>query len=59
MGSVTTDTGASSVEYALLAAGIAAVLAVAAMALGPMTLELFTHTCDRVDTAMAATASCS
>lgn len=52
------DLGASSVEYSLLAAGIAAVLTVAAMALGPVTLEMFADTCDSVDAAMSGPASC-
>lgn len=52
------ERGASAVEYALLITGIAAVLVVAVFALGPVVLELFTDTCDSVDTAMAASTSC-
>ena len=44
-GAVATEQGASSVEYGLLVAFIAAVLVVAVIALGGITLELFADTC--------------
>ena len=48
------ERGASSVEYGLLIAGIAVVIAVAFYALGGMTVEMFDHTCDEFDAHVAA-----
>lgn len=42
----TPEPGASAVEYALLLAGIAAVIVIAVVALGPVVNEIFTDTCD-------------
>lgn len=53
------QTGASAVEYALLIAGIAAVIVIAIFALGPITKELFTDTCDEIDEQSSVAASCS
>ena len=48
------ERGASAVEYGLLIAGIAMVIAVAFFALGGMTVEMFDHTCDEVSAQVAA-----
>lgn len=48
------ERGASSSEYALLAAGIAAVLVVAVYALGGSTNAMFTHTCDELEAHVAS-----
>jgi pilus assembly protein Flp/PilA len=42
------ERGASAVEYGLLIAGIAAVIVVAVMALGPVVKDAFTKTCNEV-----------
>lgn len=52
------QSGASAVEYALLIAGIAAVLVVAIFALGRVTNGLFQDTCEAVTAPPAVTASC-
>lgn len=49
------ERGASAVEYGLLIAGIAMVIAVAFFALGGMTVEMFDHTCDEIGAQVAAT----
>lgn len=41
--------GASAVEYGLLIAGIAAVIVVAVMALGPVVNDAFTETCTEIN----------
>ncbi|WP_017933919.1 Flp family type IVb pilin [Nocardioides sp. Iso805N] len=41
-----TDRGASAVEYALLAAGIAALIAVIVYILGPHVSHMFGNTCN-------------
>lgn len=46
------ERGASSIEYALLAAGIAAAVVLAVVLLGGRVTDLFQHTCDKVSTAM-------
>ncbi len=51
------ERGASAVEYGLLIAGIAAIIVVAVMALGPMIKEAFTDTCTAVKGANASIAS--
>ena len=48
------ERGASSVEYGLLIAGIAAVLVLALYALGGITLSMFDHTCDEIDPHVSA-----
>ena len=44
------ERGASAVEYGLLIAGIAAIIVVAVMALGPLVKEAFTDTCTSIET---------
>lgn len=51
------ERGASAVEYGLLIAGIAALVALAVYAFGGGVSGLFTDTCDKV-TSTAGTASC-
>ena len=51
--------GASSIEYALLAAGIAAALVLVITLLGGKVGGLFQDTCDRVSTAMNSTCDTS
>ncbi len=53
------ERGASAVEYALLIAGIAAIIVVAVFALGPATKEMFTDTCENVESEMSSTATCT
>ena len=54
------ERGASAVEYGLLIAGIAAVIVVAVMALGPIVKEAFKDTCDAIKTGNASiAANCS
>ncbi len=48
------ERGASAVEYGLLIAGIAAIIVVAVMALGPVVKSAFTGTC----TSISSTATC-
>ena len=43
------ERGASAVEYGLLVAGIAAIIVVALMALGPIVKEPFADTCDEIN----------
>jgi len=43
------ERGASAVEYGLLIAGIAAVIVVAVMLLGPLINEKFTDTCNAIE----------
>jgi len=52
------DRGASAVEYGLLIAGIAGLIVLAVFALGPVTDEMFTDTCDSVHSAMQASTAC-
>jgi Flp pilus assembly pilin Flp len=52
------ERGASSVEYGLLIVAIAAVLALAVLALGGVTDEMFTDTCDEFDSQASVTATC-
>ncbi|WP_426244138.1 Flp family type IVb pilin [Nocardioides sp. LHG3406-4] len=42
------ERGASAVEYGLLIAGIAAIIVVAVMALGPIVKEAFSDTCTAI-----------
>jgi pilus assembly protein Flp/PilA len=48
------ERGASAVEYGLLIAGIAAVIVVAVMALGPIVKDAFTKTCTNIKSGAAA-----
>ena len=52
------ERGASAVEYGLLVAGIAAIIVVAVMALGPIVREAFQDTCTAMDTSTTA-ANCA
>jgi len=49
-----TDRGASAVEYGLLIAGIAALIVVAVVALGPVVKNAFTGTCTAITGAATA-----
>ena len=51
------ERGASAVEYGLLVAGIAALVAVVVFALGDNIADAFTSTCDTVNGATAGCAS--
>lgn len=51
--------GASAVEYGLLIAGIAAVIVVAVVALGPVIKKAFTNTCDSITSVSGMSGSCS
>ncbi|GAA4694584.1 hypothetical protein [Nocardioides nanhaiensis] len=53
------ERGASAVEYGLLIAGIAMIVVLAIFALGPVTDELFTDTCDELDAQSTVSAGCS
>jgi pilus assembly protein Flp/PilA len=52
------DAGANAVEYGLLIAGIAAVIAVAVFAVGAITKGQFTSTCDAWRSAAADNSVC-
>jgi pilus assembly protein Flp/PilA len=53
------ERGASAVEYGLLIAGIAAVIVVAVMALGPIVKSAFKSTCDSITNgSTAVTGTC-
>jgi pilus assembly protein Flp/PilA len=52
------ERGASAVEYGLLIAGIAAVVVVAVMALGPLVNEAFTDTCGEIEGSGTIAATC-
>ena len=53
------ERGASAVEYGLLIAGIAAVIVVAVMALGPVIKSAFSSTCNAVKQNSALSGSCA
>ena len=53
------ERGASAVEYGLLIAGIAAVIVVAVMALGPIVKDAFNKTCTAIKSNTALTGSCA
>jgi pilus assembly protein Flp/PilA len=53
------DAGASAVEYGLLIAAIAAVVAIIVFALGGAVQSLFTESCETIDSKVAPTASCT
>ncbi len=46
-------------EYGLLIAGIAAIIATAVYLFGGVTVEMFTSSCDTIATATKASAACS
>ena len=52
------DRGASAVEYGLLIVGIAAVVVLAVYALGAVTGGAYKDTCERLDSAINASANC-
>jgi pilus assembly protein Flp/PilA len=51
--------GASAVEYGLLIAGIAGIIVIAAFALGPLTQEMFSDTCNQVQSEASMTTTCN
>ncbi|MBZ5734313.1 Flp family type IVb pilin [Nocardioides sp. TRM66260-LWL] len=51
------DDGASAVEYALLISGIAAIIVVAVVALGPVVKKAFTETCSSMTSNATALAT--
>ena len=53
------ERGASAVEYGLLIAGIAAIIVVAVMALGPIVKDAFTDTCTEIKKNTALAGSCA
>lgn len=52
------DAGANAVEYGLIIAGIAAIIAVAVFAIGAITRGQFSSTCDAWRSAAADTSIC-
>lgn len=52
------DDGASAVEYAILVAGIAAVLILLVFTLGGFVKESFQGTCDQIDAAVSVGTTC-
>ena len=52
------ERAASSVEYGLLIAAVAMVLAIAVYALGGMTIGTFDHTCDEFDAQSTVSTTC-
>ena len=56
--SVRSERGASSVEYAMLIAGIAALMVMAIFALGPAVVEMFNDTCTEIDGNTSIVATC-
>jgi pilus assembly protein Flp/PilA len=52
------EKGASAVEYGLLVAAIAALIVVIVFALGGVVKEVFSSTCNTIDTKAATSASC-
>jgi pilus assembly protein Flp/PilA len=53
------DTGASAVEYGLILASIAAVIAIVVFAFGGTVRDLFTESCATIDSQVSANASCT
>lgn len=53
------ETGASSVEYGLIAVAIAALIVIIVFALGGVVKELFSDSCDTIKTTASVTASCA
>ncbi len=52
------ERGATAVEYGLLIVGIAAVITVVVFALGPLTKEMFSDTCEGVEGRGGISATC-
>ncbi len=52
------DTGASAVEYGLILVAIAAVVVAGVFALGGTVTEMFSDSCDLVQSAASTTAAC-
>jgi pilus assembly protein Flp/PilA len=52
------DTGASAVEYALLAAAVAAVIVAIVFALGQNVFSLFDKTCQAIESKVDGTEEC-
>jgi pilus assembly protein Flp/PilA len=52
------ESGASAVEYGLLAVAIAAVIVIIVFALGGVVRDLFTQTCNSVQASAATNAKC-
>lgn len=52
------DRGASAIEYALLAAAVAATIVALLFVLGGFVVEMFSTTCDSLATEMSATSTC-
>jgi pilus assembly protein Flp/PilA len=55
---VADDTGASAVEYGLILVAIAAVVVAAVFALGGTVTQMFSDSCDLVQSSASTTASC-
>lgn len=53
-----TEDGASAVEYGLLVAAIAGLLAIIVFAIGGSTTASFTDTCEKLKTGLAAAGPC-
>lgn len=54
---VTSESGASAVEYGLIVVAIAAVIVAIVFALGGLTLQMFTDTCDSLESGFPAGSS--
>jgi pilus assembly protein Flp/PilA len=52
------EDGASAVEYGLLVAAIAALVVIIVFALGGVVKEVFTNTCDDIQSGASTTAGC-
>jgi pilus assembly protein Flp/PilA len=52
------DTGASAVEYGLLLAAIAAVIVIVVFALGGTVRDMFSESCDTIDSQVTPDANC-
>ena len=53
------EQGASAVEYGLLVAAIAALIVLIVFALGGVVKEVFTNTCDTIQSKASTAATCS
>jgi pilus assembly protein Flp/PilA len=53
------DTGASAVEYGLLLAAVAAVIVIAVFALGGAVRDMFSDSCETIDSQVTPTANCA
>ena len=53
------ESGASAVEYGLLATAVAAVIAVVVFALGGVVTDLFGHSCDVIEAQAKAGGACT